>query len=91
MKIVKYKKYPDYVIEKYLRNTELYKNPWAPEKDKYMYKLEWPDGDISVNSENPKPWEKGGHYGFYNKTRAADLLKRITIQKLEINETTHTK
>lgn len=91
MKIVKFKKYPEYVIEKYCRETELYRDPWKPKKDLYMYKLEWSDGDMSVNSENPKPWEKGGHYGYYNKTRALDLIKKVTVQKLEGDETTYTK
>ena len=39
-----------------------------------MYRLQWANGDISVGSVNPKPWEKGGHYGFYNKTVANDIL-----------------
>jgi len=50
------------------------------EKYKDMYRLQWPDGFVSTNSVNPKPWEPGGHYGFYNKTRALELCKRQGIE-----------
>lgn len=39
-----------------------------------MWRLEWENGDISVGTTDPKPWEKGGHYGFYNKSHATDIL-----------------
>jgi len=48
-----------------------------------MYRLEWPNGDISVGTDNPKPWEKRGHYGFYNKTRATEFLKREGIENYD--------
>ena len=45
-----------------------------------MYRVGWNDGDISVGSTDPKPFEKGGHYGFYNKTRAKEFLHREGIE-----------
>ena len=49
-------------------------------KYKNMYRIKWENGDISVGSENPKPWQKGGIYGFYNKTRAKELIKSENIE-----------
>lgn len=43
-----------------------------------MYRLQWPNGDISVNT--PHPGHAGSHYGFYNRTRALELSKRIGIE-----------
>ena len=48
-----------------------------------MYRVQWPNGDISVNSEDPKPWEKEGIYGFYNKERATELSKKREVKKLK--------
>ena len=52
-----------------------------------MYRLKWPNGDISVGTTDPKPWEKGGHYGFYNKTRANDLINREGIENYTLGQT----
>lgn len=48
-------------------------------KHKGMYRLEWEDGTMSIGTSDPKPWEKGGHYGFYNLTRANDILKNYDL------------
>jgi len=45
-----------------------------------MYRIQWPDGSLSSNSVSPKPWEKGGCYGFYNLSRAKEILKRQNIE-----------
>lgn len=42
---------------------------------KGMWRIKWPDGTISVNTPNPD--RPGGHYGFYNKTRAKELARRL--------------
>ncbi len=47
-------------------------------KHKNMYRVQWPNGDVSVDSENPEA--PGGHFGFYNKTRALELSKRNNIE-----------
>jgi len=52
-----------------------------------MYRLDWEDGTKSVPSQNPKPWAKGGHYGFYNKTRAKEHLRREGIENYIIGRT----
>lgn len=46
-----------------------------------MYRVQWPNGDISVNT--PHPEKEDGHYGFYNKTRAKEFLKRKGINKYD--------
>lgn len=48
-----------------------------------MYRVQWPNGDISVGSDNPKPWEIDGHYGFYNYTRAKEFLRREGIEEYD--------
>ena len=52
-----------------------------------LYRVQWPNGDISVGTKNPKPWEKGGHYGFYNKTRAKEFLARKRIENYRLDKT----
>ena len=52
-----------------------------------MYRIQWPNGDISVGTKDPKPWEKGGHYGFYNKTRAVEHSKRYGIENYILDVT----
>ncbi len=47
-------------------------------KHKNMYRVKWPDGTVSVSTPNPD--KEGGHYGFYNKTRAKEFLKRGDIE-----------
>jgi len=44
-----------------------------------MYRLQWENGDISIDTTDPKPWEKGGHYGFYNKTHATNILNNYDL------------
>lgn len=48
-------------------------------KYKGMYRLRWADGSISVRSTDPKPWEKGGHYGFYNLSHATNILNNYDL------------
>jgi hypothetical protein len=48
-----------------------------------LYKLQWPNGDISIST--PHPDRKGGHYGFYNKTRAKEHMLREDILDLPQN------
>lgn len=48
---------------------------------KDMYRLEWPNKDVSVASENPE--YKEGHFGFYNKTRAKELIRREGIENYD--------
>jgi hypothetical protein len=43
-----------------------------------LYRIQWPNGDISVKTPNPE--YKGGHWGFYNKTRAKEHLYRKGIE-----------
>ncbi len=52
-----------------------------------MYRIQWPNGDISVGTKDPKPWEKDGHYGFYNKTRAKEFLHRKNIENYKVDKT----
>lgn len=52
-----------------------------------MYRLDWEDGTYSVPSQEPKPWEKGGHYGFYNKTRAKEHSRRLDIENYTVGVT----
>jgi hypothetical protein len=49
-------------------------------EEKYpgMYRLQWPNGDISVST--PHPEREGGHYGFYNDTRVEELSRRLGIE-----------
>jgi len=53
------------------------------EKHPGMYRLQWDAGDISVGTTDPKPYAPGGHYGFYNWTRAKEISKRIDIETYE--------
>lgn len=46
-----------------------------------MYRVQWPNEDISIGTADPKPWELEGHYGFYNKTRAKEFLSREGIEE----------
>lgn len=46
-----------------------------------LYRVVWPNGDISVNSKNPE--YAVGHFGFYNKSRAKEFLKREGIENYE--------
>lgn len=50
-----------------------------------MYRVQWPDGTISVNT--PYPDREGGHYGFYNKARAKEFLKRKDIENYQLGIT----
>jgi len=43
-----------------------------------MYRIKWPDGTISVSNSNPEM--KDGNYGFYNKIRAKEFLRRLDIE-----------
>ncbi len=52
-----------------------------------MYRVGWSNGDVSVASSDPKPFEKGGHYGFYNKTRAKEHLRREGIENYTVGIT----
>jgi len=54
-------------------------------KHKGMFRVKWPNGDISVNTPNPE--YKDGHFGFYNKTRAKEFLKREGIENYERGKT----
>lgn len=47
-----------------------------------MYRLQWPDGTISIST--PHPDRKGGHYGFYSKTRAKELIVMFSEKKMTI-------
>ena len=47
-----------------------------------MFRLKWSDGTISVNT--PHPDRKNGHYGFYNKTRAKELARRLVGVELPV-------
>ncbi len=60
---------------------EIIKDSKYPE----MFRLKWPNGDISINTPNPD--KKGGHYGFYNKTRALELSKRNDIKNYTVGKT----
>ena len=58
------------------------------ETHKGMYRLEWADGTRSVKYYDPEnPMKDGGpnSYGFYNKTRALDILKNYDSYLLEQN------
>lgn len=50
-----------------------------------MYRVQWPDGTVSVSTPNPD--KKGGHYGFYNKTRVNEFLKRPGIENYVLDQT----
>lgn len=50
-----------------------------------MYRLEWPNGDISVST--PNPGHKEGHYGFYNLTMAKELSRRVGIENYTVGIT----
>ena len=50
-----------------------------------MYRVEWPNGDVSISTPNPD--KEGGHYGFYNKSRAKELLRRNGIKNYDLNKT----
>ena len=50
-----------------------------------MYRVEWPTGDVSISTPNPD--KEGGHYGFYNKSRAKELLRRNEIENYALNKT----
>jgi hypothetical protein len=49
-----------------------------------MFRIEWPNGDVSVNSK--RPWAKNGVYGFYNKSRASELSKRENIENYTLHK-----
>lgn len=48
-----------------------------------MYRVKWKNGDISVGTDDPKPWEVDGHYGFYNKARAKEIISREGVEQYE--------
>lgn len=48
------------------------------EKYDNMFYIEWPDGSRSIDT--PYPDRVGGHYGFYNKTNAKEIMKREGIE-----------
>jgi hypothetical protein len=50
-----------------------------------MYRIQWPNGDISIST--PSPDKPGGHYGFYSKTRAKELLRREDIKNYTLDKT----
>lgn len=50
-----------------------------------MYRVQWPDKTISVNTPNPDKLD--GHYGFYNKTRAKEFLHREGIENYTVGLT----
>lgn len=45
-----------------------------------LYRINWPNGDISVSTSNPD--KKDGHYGFYNKTRAKEYIRLKEVKNL---------
>ena len=54
-------------------------------KHSKMYRIQWPNGDISISTSNPD--RKGGHFGFYNKTRAKEIMKREGIKNYILDQT----
>lgn len=50
-----------------------------------MYRIKWDNGDISISTPNPD--KEGGHYGFYNKSRAKDFLRREGIENYTLGVT----
>lgn len=50
-----------------------------------MYRVRWPNGDISISTDHPEM--KGGHYGFYNKTRAKEFLHRKGVNNYILDQT----
>jgi hypothetical protein len=50
-----------------------------------MYRVQWPDKTISVANEKPEQAE--GHFGFYNKSRAKDHLRREGIENYTLGLT----
>lgn len=51
------------------------------EKYEGMYYIEWPNKDRSVTTKFPE--YEGGHYGFYNKTNAKEIMKREGVEEYE--------